>query len=198
MHEDRYPTLDEFFRRLEVRDVEPDLRAELSDRLNREGRSVRRVGNEDTVKAVAERIVPGAVPPTALAAFLDDVFDKQVGRADDKDGLMPRAELIPRGFRVLEQEARKRQNRGFSSLSGDQQDELLGEAEKGNLRDTPTFDSATWFKRTRALLLLGYGSDPRGMVEMGFPGPSYKPGHVWLDEGEIQARVQRRRGYLTL
>jgi hypothetical protein len=33
---------------------------------------------------------------------------------------------------------------------------------------------------------------------MGYPGPSYKPGHVWLDRGEVQARTKRRRGYLEL
>jgi hypothetical protein len=36
------------------------------------------------------------------------------------------------------------------------------------------------------------------MVEMGFPGPSYRTGHVWLDEGEVAARAQRRRGYRVL
>jgi len=35
-------------------------------------------------------------------------------------------------------------------------------------------------------------------VFMGYPGPSYKPGHVWLDEGEVAARAARRKGYLRL
>jgi hypothetical protein len=48
------------------------------------------------------------------------------------------------------------------------------------------------------VLFLAYGSDPRGMVEMGFPGPSYQSGHLWLDEGEVAARAARRRGYRVL
>jgi hypothetical protein len=36
------------------------------------------------------------------------------------------------------------------------------------------------------------------MVEMGFPGPSYKPGYTWLSEGETDARVARKPGYQTL
>lgn len=157
-----------------------------------------RVGEEATVVAVAQRLVPGDVPAKALAVFLDEVFDQQLGRADDKDGLMPRGELIPAGFRVLDHEARRRHKVAFAELSDDDKDKLLGEAERGNLQGPPKFESATWFKRTRGFLLLGYGSDPRGMVEMGFPGPSYKPGHVWLDREEIQARVDRKPGYLKL
>lgn len=198
MPEDRYPTLDEFFERLEVRDVEPDLREELGRRMEREQGSVSRLGDEATVVAVADRILPGAVPAKALAVFLDENFDKQLGRADDKDGLLPRAELIPAGFRVLDDEARGRHGKSFAEISGEHQDELLGEAERGNLQGPPNFESTTWFKRTRGVLLLAYGSDPRGMVEMGSPGPSYKPGHIWLDQQEVAARVQRKPGYLRL
>lgn len=198
MPSERYPTLREFFDRLDVRDVEPDLREEFMRRLKREEGSVTRVGAEATVVAVAQRLLPGSVPANALAVFLDDAFDKQLGRADDKDGLMPRAELIPAGFGALEDEARKRYGTSFGELSADDQDELLGEAERGNLEGPDKFESATWFMRMRAILLLGYGSDPRGMVEMGFPGPSYKLGHIWLDQQEIKARVERKPGYLKL
>lgn len=198
MPEDRYPTLEEFFKRLDARDVEPDLREELARRLTREEGSVSRVGDEATVLAVAQRLIPGSVPAKALAVFLDEVFDKQLGRADDKDGLMPRAELIPAGFKALDDEARKRHDAGFAEISDEDKDRLLGEAERGNLQGPPQFESATWFKRTRGFFLLGYGADPRGMVEMGFPGPSYKPGHIWLDQQEVQARVERKPGYLKL
>jgi hypothetical protein len=83
-------------------------------------------------------------------------------------------------------------------LSAEQQDALLTAAEKGELPGPGGFDSATWFKRMRGYLLVGDGSDPRGMVEMGFPGPSYKSGHVWLDEGEVAARARRTKGYRVL
>jgi hypothetical protein len=36
------------------------------------------------------------------------------------------------------------------------------------------------------------------MVEMGFPGPSYESGHVWLGPGEVRARALRRPGYRIL
>ncbi|HEV3479122.1 MAG TPA: hypothetical protein VG144_06700, partial [Gaiellaceae bacterium] len=78
------------------------------------------------------------------------------------------------------------------------QDALLAQAERGELDAGEWFDSAAWFKRIRGKLLLGYGSDPRGMVQMGFPGPSYKPGHIWLDRGEVAARAKRKPGYLQL
>jgi hypothetical protein len=148
----------------------------------------------ELVSAVAARLLPGAVPPLALAAFLDAHFDDQQGRGDDKAELMPRGELIPTGFLVLD----AAHSRGFARLEPDAQDELLSRAERGELAGPDGFDSATWFTRTRGYLFMAYGSDPRGMVEMGFPGPSYEPGHVWLDEGEVAARAHRRKGYLTL
>jgi hypothetical protein len=198
MPDARYPTADEFWKRLDARRVEPDLREELRARLHREERKVTRLGSEETIIAVAARLIPGDVPALALAVFLDDAFDKQLGRADDKQGVMPRAELIPAGFTALEGAAQSRFGRSFADLLEVEQDALLSDAETGRLPGPDSFDSKTWFKRTRGYLLLGFGSDPRGMVQMGFPGPSYRPGHTWLDTQETKARVERKPGYLTL
>jgi hypothetical protein len=200
MPEERYPTIDEFWRRLGVRDVEADLREALHERTTRDEQGTPRLGaeREAVAAAVARRLLPGDVPERALAAFLDWSYDRQLGRGDEQHGTMPTPELIPTGLDVLDREARSRHGRSFDALEVANQDELLRLAEKGELQGPEGFDSSTWFRRTRGKLLLGYGSDPRGMVQMGYPGPSYKPGHIWLDRGEVQARVKRRRGYLRL
>lgn len=198
MDEARYPTIEEFWKRLKVREVEPDLESTLRDRTQREHGSVTRVYDEATVVAFAQRIIPGDVPAKALAVELDRSFDKQGGRADDKAGLMPRAELVPAGFRVLDDAAVSLHEIPFAELTPVQQDALISSAEKGELTGPEGFDAATWFKRVRESLISAFGSDPRGMVQMGFPGPSYKPGHIWLQGGEIEARVKRKRGYLKL
>jgi hypothetical protein len=159
------------------------------------------------VLAVVARLVPGAVPAPALAAFLDEHFDQQLGRGDERVGVLPREELIPVGFRVLAQASVRRHGRAFAALSAEEQDALLTDAERGELSapeaqggfDAPEgFDATEWFQRVRDLLLLGYGSDPRGMVEMGFPGPSYEKGHVWLDEFEVARRAERAPGHEQL
>ncbi len=200
MPDSRYPTLEEFWLRLEARETEPDLRDALRERMRREERGTPRLGAERGIvaAAVAARLLPGAVPPEALAAFLDESFDRQLGRGDEQAGLMPTPELIPAGLDALEGEASARHGRPFVDLPPDEQDALLAEVERGELRGGERFDSSVWFKRIRGKLLLAFGSDPRGMVQMGFPGPSYKPGHIWLDQGEVLARAKRRRGYLTL
>jgi Gluconate 2-dehydrogenase subunit 3 len=191
--------LDEFFRRLEVRRTETDLRVALRDRLERERRLVRRAGRADTVIAFASRVVPSrSVPPEALAAFLDETFDQQKGRGDEPFGMMPRARMIPAGFQALDEVALGEFGRAFAELASDLQDDLIVRAERAELPGPDGFDSGYWFERARELLLLGYGSDPRGMVEMGFPGPSYLTGHVWLSRWEIESRVQRKPGYLRL
>ncbi len=197
MAEARYPTLDEFWQRLEVRDVEPDLVEKLRARSRREGQGIHRLPAATTT-AVMARLLPATIPPEALASFVDEHFDKQLGRADDKEGVLPREELIPAGLAALDDAAGQRHGAAFAEVSPEQQDALLAEAERGELPGREGFDSSTWFRRLRGLVLVGFGSDPRGMVFMGYPGPSYKPGHVWLDEGEVAARVARKRGYLQL
>ena len=197
MSKARYPTLEEFWQRLKVRGLEPDLVQSLRSRTRREDEGIHRLPADTTV-AVISRLLPGTIPPEAIGAFLDANFDRQLGRADDKHGLMARDQLIPAGFAVLDDTARSLHSRPFAELEPQMQDELLAQAEKGALVGPPGFDSSTWFRRTRALVLLGLGSDPRGMVFMGYPGPSYKPGHIWLDEGEVSARAARKKGYLQL
>ena len=149
-----------------------------------------------TTVAVVARLLPNTVPPEALAAFVDEHFDQQLGRGDDRDGLLPRGELLPLGLQLLDEIASREHGRPFADLDGGAQDELLAKAERGELQGAAGFDWSVWFRRLRALL--GLGSDPRGMVLMGYPGPSYQPGHVGLDEAEVAARVARRRGYLWL
>jgi hypothetical protein len=197
MPEPRYPTLEEFWRGLEIRGVEPDLREELQSRASREDDGVDRLPADTTVAVIA-RLLPDSLPPLALAAFVDQYFDKQLGRADDKDGLPPRDELLPLGLRLLDDTADRQHARPFAELDGPTQDGLLSRAEQGQLETPAGFDWSVWFRRLRALALLGLGSDPRGMVLMGFTGPSYPPGHVWLDEGEVAARADRRRGHTWL
>ena len=198
MGKPRYPTQEEFWKRLEVRGLEPDLVTELKARTDRESRTVSRAGEESLVVAVAARILPGAVPPKALAVFLDETFDTQLGRSEEKQGMMTRQQLVPAGFQILDEEARKRHRLRFADLPPSDQDDLLGAMEKGEVKGPKGFDSATWFRRVRESFITGFGSDPRGMVQMGYPGPPYKPGHLWLDQGEVRSRVERKRGYLKL
>ncbi len=191
-------SLEEFWEGLEARGVEPDLIESLHARVERPATHVGRVGEERLVFAVISRLLPGSVPSGDLVAFLDANFDAQLGRGDERVGMMPRGELIPTGFRVVEDEAERRHGSAFADLSPGDQDRLLGEAEEGRISGPAGFDAAEWFQRVRDLVLLGYGSDPRGMVEMGFPGPSYAKGHVWLSQGEVAKRAERAPGYQEL
>jgi hypothetical protein len=195
MPDARYPTESEFWKRLDKRNLEPDLKNELRRRAASQGAAVHRIGPEATVIAVIERLLPGsAVPARVLASFAEDSFDKQMGRGDERRGVMARADLLPAGFNQLDEAA----GGSFAALGGAAQDRLLAQAEEGQVAGPAGFDSAVWFRRLRDLVLLRYGADPRGMVQMGYPGPSYQTGHVWLDAGEIEGRVRRRPGYMEL
>jgi hypothetical protein len=201
MPDPRYPTLAEFWKRLDVRGVEPDLRAALESRTLREEGGTPKLGDSRgaVAMAVARRLLPGsAVPAEALASFLDATFDHQLGRGDERAGVLPTPSLIPLGLDRIDEQATRAHGRGFAELGDAEQDTLLRRAERGELAGAEGFDWTVWFERLRGKLLLGYGSDPRGMVQMGFPGPSYRTGHVWLDRGEVAARARRTPGYLRL
>lgn len=192
MPDARYPTLEEFWRRARGRGVEPDLVRALEERASADGASLQRLRPEATVVAVVDRLLPGsAVPPRAIAAFVDAHYDRQLGRGDERTGTLPRERLIPLGFEVLEGAA----GRPFAELPAEEQDRLLAQAEAGDVTGPEGFDSRLWFQRLRDLVLLAFGSDPRGMVQMGYPGPSFQPGHLWLGPDEVAARAARRRGY---
>ena len=191
-------SLEEFFEGLDARGVEPDLRRALRERAERTTGSVERAGDPRTVEAVAARVLPGAVPSPVLASFLDANFDRQLGRGDESPDVLPRAELIPAGFRVLDEEAGRRHGAAFADLEPAQQDRLLSDAESAELSGPDRFDAGAWFRAVRDVLLLAYGSDPRGMVEMGFPGPSYETGHVWLGKAEVARRAARAPGHRIL
>ena len=192
-------SLEEFFHGLQKRRVEPDLQQRLRARASISVASIERLGDATTVVAVAARLVPGAVPAQTLAGFLEANFDLQLGRGDERVGILPRGQLIPAGFRLLDEEATRRHGAAFGEIGVPHQEDLLREAEEGRLgAGVDGFDAGEWFQRVRDLLLLAYGSDPRGMVEMGFPGPSYETGHVWLGETEVARRAARAPGHERL
>src|SRR5215211_4282348 len=99
MPEERFPTQAEFWRRLDKRKVEPDLRAALHERAEREDGVVQRLGRQSTVIAFVEQLLPGsAVPAGVIAQFLDEHFDEPMGRSDEKAGVLQRSELAKAGF----------------------------------------------------------------------------------------------------
>ena len=131
------------------------------------------------------------MPAPVIAEFIDANFDKQMGRGDERHGTLPRAELLPAGLVALDAEA----GAAFHAIGPERQRALLASAEAGKLKGRDGFESALWFARLRELAILAYASDPRGMQEMGFPGPSFRPGYLWLGYAGPDARAKQRPGY---
>jgi hypothetical protein len=123
MAEERFPTLEEFWQRLEKRRVEPDLREQLRERIRREQRGVQRLPAATTIAFVA-RLLPGTIPPEALAAFVDEHFADRLGVANETVGVLPRDQLIPLGFATVDEAAVQRNGQPFADLPGELQDEV--------------------------------------------------------------------------
>src|SRR3954466_14063381 len=130
MPEPRFPTQDEFWRRLDRRKAETDLRDGLKSRASQVDGAVKQLGRASTVTAFVAQLLPGsAVPASVIAQFLDEHFTEAMGRADEKASLMPRAQRATTGFIQLDEAA----GGDFSSLPAQEQQDLMGRAERGEL-----------------------------------------------------------------
>jgi gluconate 2-dehydrogenase gamma chain len=119
--------------------------------------------------AALERVFPGSVEagvPDYLAYWLtQDGFFK---------GLRAQLEM---GFILLDRVALRTYRKVFSNCSTQQQDELLGQFQKGKIKQGQ-FDGAQFFERLVTLTLEGYFSDPKyggNRNQVGWKLIGYKP-----------------------
>jgi hypothetical protein len=68
-----------------------------------------------------------------------------------------------------------------------------GKAEGGVWRDIP---SALFFRKLMQKAVAGYCAHPKVWMRIGFYGPAYPEGYVWVSAAEVQSRHERKPGYL--
>jgi len=128
----------------------------------------------EILAAVAERIFPKTDTPGAVEIGALDYI--QIALAGDYASLLP---LYRQGLRAVERHAVARFGARFASLSGEQQDLLLGEFETGAV---PKFKkAAAFFETVRYHVLEGVFCEPQyggnkdllGWRLVGFPGQQF-------------------------
>lgn len=153
------------------------------------------------LRAIVDRLIPQRREDYLdLVGFIDSALGKPLGRGDRQEGVPAEEELFHRGLRGTEETARAMFGRGFAELSEGQQDTVLialqdGSAPGGTWRETPP---QQFFIKLLMKALTGYCAHPFAWMRMGFPGPSYPEGYVWITEPEIQARRRHFPGWKTL
>ncbi len=135
-----------------------------------------------------------------LVGFLDWAVGRPLGRGDRMEGLPPEPELFNEGLKGVEQSVREIYGRQFMELESDEQDEFIKKLQEGRLTGSPweRIPPSVFFVKLLTKALIGYCSHPALWMRMGFPGPSYPEGYVWISRDEVRARRSHRPGWKTL
>lgn len=152
------------------------------------------------LNAMLDRMIPQRPEEDIdLAGFIDGTMGNPLGRGDRQESLPPEEELFHRGLKGVQETAQEMFGKAFTALEGDQQDAVLtaiveGSAKGGVWRTIP---SNQFFTKLMMKALTGYCAHPLVWLRMGFPGPSYPEGYVWINQPEIQQRRKHFPGWKT-
>lgn len=138
-----------------------------------------------TVQALAARMLPQPDdrPPIPLAALLDHKLLENRGDGYRDARLPPLRQAWRQGLAALEAEARQRHGKGFASLSGAEQDALIGAMQNDELEHPAwgEMPAAAFFShRLIHDLSALYYAHPTAWSEIGFGGPANPRGYVRL------------------
>ncbi len=150
--------------------------------------------------AILKRLIPGD-EGIDLVGFLDWAVDRPLGRGDRPEGAPEDAILFKEGLKGVEESVKAGYGKGsFTELTPGEQDGFLTELQEGRLEGgiwdgiSPSY----FFIKLLTRALIGYCSHPLVWMRMGFPGPSYPEGYVWITHEELPARRQHKPGWKTL
>jgi hypothetical protein len=142
---------------------------------------------EPQLRALVERLLPGAGDEVDLAAFVDAHAEHSLGRGDRAPGVPPFPELLRRGLNVLAE-------RRFAELDGDEQDALIRRMRRGEADAALGLPAKDFVDRLLVHVLAGYLSHPATWERIGFNGPAYPEGYAWISRGATAARHETAPG----
>lgn len=181
---------------------DPETRAMLLERMergyHREVLEKIRPHEAEILQAVLDRLIPQTEHEKIdLVSFLDWAIGKPLGRGDREEGLPPEEELFRRGVNGIEESSMGMYSHSFVGLRKDEMDEVLtaiqeGRAPGNTWKEIP---QVKFFKRILSKALIGYCAHPFVWMRMGFPGPSFPEGYIWIEEKEVLQRKKHFRGW---
>lgn len=172
----------------------------MKDRFRREALEHFSGKEADILGAVLDRMIPqGPDERIDLVGFVDWAMGKPLGRGDRQEGLPPEEILFSKGIAGIQETAREMFKSDFTVLKEYQKDEVLTALQEGLAkgRTWEEIPSRQFFIKLLVKALTGYCSHPFAWMRMGFPGPSYPEGYVWIRQPEIRARRRHFPGWKT-
>ncbi|MHB9028590.1 MAG: gluconate 2-dehydrogenase subunit 3 family protein, partial [Candidatus Latescibacterota bacterium] len=172
----------------------------METRFHREG--LDHFSNEEAVllDAVLSMLIPQKEDERIdLVGFLDWALDKPLGRGDRKAGMPPEDILFHRGLEGIRQTSQEMFGRRFEELEPEKQKTVLEMIQRGIAKGEAwdSIPSPVFFTKLLSKALIGYCAHPFAWMRMGFPGPSYPEGYVWITQSEIKARRNHFPGWKT-
>lgn len=153
------------------------------------------------LKAALERLVPraGEDERIDLVGFLDEAVGKPYGRGDRQTGMPEEKELFHKGIAGITETAMQMHGKRFEELPAERRDGVLKELQAGTAPGNTwkSIPSAHFFTKLLSKALVGYCSHPLAWLRMGFPGPSYPEGYVWVTHHTVPARRKHKPGWKT-
>jgi len=141
------------------------------------------------LQAALDRLIPRHETENIdLVGFLDWAVGKPLGRGDREEGMPAEEEFFHLGIRGTEETSLKKFNRSFAELTPEEQDSILSDIQQGNTK---------FFIKLLSKALIGYCAHPLAWMRMGFPGPAYPEGYVWIEQMQILQRRKHFPGWKT-
>jgi len=199
--EDRI-TLEEL--RARMQNFEPEMRALVQERLDHHFHRDLLVflsqQEASLVWAMARRLIPQDWEPSPdLVSFFDWAATQPLGQGDRLAGQPDLAAMFHQGLQGVHQTAQALYgDRDFLQLTGEEQDAVLRAVQEGQPPGEVwrTLDGRRFFIEFYRRLLAGWLADPATWCEIGFPGPAYPEGYLWISCHHVRRRHQRKGGYL--
>ncbi|MCC6347423.1 MAG: gluconate 2-dehydrogenase subunit 3 family protein [Nitrospirales bacterium] len=134
-----------------------------------------------------------------LVGFVDWAVGKPLGRGDRQEGLPSEEILFSKGIAGIQETAREMFKSDFTVLKEHERDEVLTTIQEGSAkgRTWEEIPSRQFFIKLLIKAVTGYCAHPFAWMRMGFPGPSYPEGYVWITRPEIRARRRHFPGWKT-
>jgi hypothetical protein len=149
-----------------------------------------------TLAAVLQRLIPQD-EGIDLVGFLDWAVGKPLGRGDRQPNMPDEPDLFHQGLQGVDETSQARFGKRFRDLSGDQQDQVLRSIQEGQAEGQvwQRIPSHMFFIRFYSKALMGYFSHPKAWMRIGFPGPAYPEGYLWVNAGQVKQRHLRKPGW---
>lgn len=192
---------EEFRKRMEGFDqqaidvIEERLRTNFS----REHYDVLSVDETATLEAMLDRLIPqeNGRDKIDLVGFMDWAIPKPLGIGSREEGMPDEETLYHEGLRGVDETASAMHGKRFVQLSEKQKDDVLRAIQEGTTEGDvwKRIPSDAFFRQLMSKAIMPYCAHPRTWMRIGFYGPAYPEGYVWVSPHEVKMRHEDKPGH---